>query len=88
MNLPAGLRTVVGVLQAASVGHQVFVGQLALPLHHVAIEEVHGVRGDGLSVVVTGEIVMQIPYWPPLQLGLSQREGELTVIQDLEIRGE
>ena len=89
MNLPTGLRTVVGMLQTASVGHEVSVCQLlALVLHQAAVELVHGVRGDGLGVVVAGEVVVQIPDWPGLQLGLSQGEGKLTVIQDLEIRGE
>ena len=84
MNLPTGLRTVVGMLQAASVGHEVSVGQLALALHQAAVEPVHGVRGDGLRVVVAREVVMQVPDWPLLQLGLGQGEGKLTVIQDLD----
>ena len=88
MNLPTWLRTVVGMLQPPSVGHEVSVCQLVPVLHQAAVELVHGVRGDGLGVVVTGEVVVQIPDWPGLQLGLSQGEGKLTVIQDLEIRGE
>ena len=92
VNLPTRLRTVVGMLQPASVGHEVSVSQLTLPLplpgHQAAVEPVHGVRGDGLGVVVAGEIVVQRPDWPGLQLGLGQREGELTVVQHLEIQAE
>ena len=83
VNLPTGLRTVVGMLQAASVSHEVSVGQLALALHQAAVEPVHGVRGDGLRVVVAREVVMQVPDWPLLQLGLGQGEGKLTVVQYL-----
>ena len=83
MNLPTRLRTVVGMLQSASVGHEVSVCQLVLVLHQAAVELVHGVGGDGLGVVVTGEIVMQGPGRPGLRLGLGQREGELTVVQHL-----
>ena len=76
------------MLQSASVGHEVSVCQLALPLplplHQAAVEPVHGVRGDGLGVVVAGEVVVQSPDWPGLRLGLGQREGELTVVQHLE----
>ena len=85
MNLPAGRGTVVGMLQSPCVGHEVFVYQLAPTLHQATVELVHGVRGDGLGVVVTGEIVMKVPGRPRLHLGLGQREGELTVVQDLEI---
>ena len=88
VNLPTGRRTVVWMLQTAGVGHEVSVYQLVLVLHQAAVELVHGVRGDGLGVVVTGEVVVQIPDWSGLQLGLGQGEGKLTVIQHLEIRGE